>query len=102
MGKSIGAVQAAVMLLTGIFLGQKYHPSAAVAFLILASGLAGAYFCFLKGRQYKLDQLPKKLSRLFFCFALLAAGMVRTVMVSRERPSGAIENFADRAPVVFT
>ncbi len=102
MGKSIGAVQAAVMLLTGIFIGQKYHPSLLLTLILLGCGLAGGYFFYLKGRQYKLDQLPKRLSRVFFCITLLAAGMVRTGTVSRDRPAGAIENFAGQGPVVFT
>ncbi len=102
MGKGIGAVQAAVMLLAGIFVGQQYHPPALLIFILLASGLAGGCYFYLKGRPFKLDQLPKRFSRTFFCIALLALGMARTEVTGRERPPGSIEKFAGRDPVVFT
>ncbi len=90
------------MLLAGIFIGQQYHPSPLLSLALLICGLAGGYFCYLKGRKYELDQLPKRIARVFFCIAILAAGMGRTALVRQDRPAGAVENFAGREPVVFT
>ncbi len=102
MGKGIGAVQAAVMLLAGIFIGQRFHLPILLIVVFFAFGLAGGYFFYLKGRLYKLDQLPKRIARVFFCIAILSLGMARSAIVSRERPAGAIEKFAGQDPVVFT
>lgn len=102
MSKSIGAVQAASMLLIGIFIGQKVSPSLLLCFALFIISMAGWIFFYLRGRKYKLDQPPKKISRLLFCLSLLAFGMGRTAIVPRERPAGSIENFTQKEQVTFT
>ncbi len=102
MSRSIGAVQAAAMLLIGIFIGHNYSPSLLLCLTLFCFSMAGGIFFFLRGRKYTLDQPPKKLSRFFFCLALIAFGMGRTAIVSRERPAGSIENFIQKENVSFT
>ena len=102
MSRGIGAVQAAAMLLIGIFIGQKYSPSLLPCFALFSLSMAGGIFFFLRGRKYTLDQPPKKLSRLLFCISLLVFGMGRTAIVSHERPAGAIENYIHEENVNFT
>ena len=101
MNKGIGAVQAASMLLIGIFIGQKFKPSLLLCLILFSISMAGGIFFFMQGRKYKLDQPPKKRSRLLFCISLLAFGMVRTAIVSREHPAGSIENFTQEERVTF-
>ena len=101
MSKGIGAVQAASMLLIGIFIGQKFKPSLLLCLILFSISMAGGIFFFMRGRKYKLDQPPKKISRLLFCISLLAFGMVRTAIVSREHPAGSIENFTQEERVTF-
>ena len=94
MSKGIGAVQAASMLLAGIFIELKFHPPLLLCCLLFAVGLAGGIFFYRRGKDYVLDQPPKRLSRLFICLALFAAGMGRTAFQSSARSDGAVENFA--------
>lgn len=82
------------MLLAGIFIGLKLHPPLLLCCLLFAAGLAGGIFYYRRGKDYVLDQMPKKLSRLFICLALFAAGMGRTAFRSSVRPDGAVERFA--------
>ena len=93
MSNGIGAVQAAVMLLAGIFTGLQFHPSLWFCAVLFAAGLAGGIIFFRKGKDFVLDQLPKRVSRAFFCFAIFAAGMGRTAFMDNARPIGAVENF---------
>ena len=102
MSKSFGAVQAASMLLIGIFIGQKFSPSLLLCFALFIISMAGGIFFYLRGRKYKLDQPPKKISRLLFCLSLLAFGMGRTAIVPHGRPAGSIENFIQKEQVTFT
>ena len=95
MGKRIGAVQAAAMLLSGIFIGLKLHPSLQVCLAVFAAGLAGGIYFYQRGKEYVLDQLPKKLFRVFFYAAILAAGMVRAALISSDRPAKTIDNYAE-------
>ena len=101
MSKGIGAVQAAAMLLAGIFIGSKFKPSLLLCFALFCISTAGGIFFFRKGRKYTLDQPPKKISRVLFCISLLALGMGRTAIVSHERPAGSIENFVQKGTVNF-
>ncbi len=94
MGKGIGAVQTASLLLAGIFAGLKFHPSLWLCCLLFAAGLAGGIFFYLRGKDYVLDQLPKRISRVFFCLAIFAAGMARTGFQNPVPPEGAVERFA--------
>ena len=94
MKKKIGAVQAAAMLLMGIFVGLKFHPSLIICVVIFAAGLTGGIFFYLRGKGYILDQLPKRISRLFFCIVIFAVGMIRVSLIPADRPAKAIENFA--------
>ena len=94
MEKKIGAVQAAVMLLAGIFIGLKFHPSLPVCIVLFAAGLAGGIFFYQRGKEFILDQREKKFSRAFFCIAIFAAGLIRVSFSSTERSPSAIEHFA--------
>ena len=96
MEKKIGAVQAAAMLLAGIFIGLKIHPSLPVCIVLFAAGLAGGIFFYQRGKVFVLDQQEKKLSRAFFCIAIFAAGLTRVSFFSTERSPSAIENFAEK------
>lgn len=82
------------MLLAGIFIGLKFHPPFLLCCLLFAAGLAGGILFYLRGKDYVLDQPPKRLSRLFICLALFAAGMGRTAFQNPARPDGAVERFA--------
>ena len=82
------------MLLMGIFVGLKFHPSLTICAVIFAAGLTGGIFFYLRGKGYILDQLPKRLSRLFFCIVIFAVGMIRVSLLPSDRPAKAIENFA--------
>ncbi|MBQ6482521.1 MAG: ComEC/Rec2 family competence protein [Anaerolineaceae bacterium] len=94
MKTGIGAVQAAVMVLAGIFTGLQFHPSLWFCAVLAAAGLAGGIVFNLRGKNFELDQLPKRIARVFFSLALFAAGMGRTAFLNNARPIGAIENFA--------
>lgn len=94
MKNNVGAVQAAVMLLLGIFAGLKLHVSLLLCCLLFGAGMAGGIFFYLRGKNFVLDQLPKRLSRYLFCLALFAIGMGRTVMLNEPHPIGAAENYA--------
>ena len=103
MGRGIGAVQAAVMLLAGIIAGQKLSPALPLCLILFGISLAGGIFFYLRGRPYTLDLPQKKISRVLICIALFAAGMGRTAIYSRERPAGSVENFAGtEEQVTFT
>ena len=93
MSRGIGAVQAASVLLAGIFIGLKFHPPLLLCCLLLAAGTAGGIFFYRRGKDYVLDQMPKRLCRLFICLALFAAGMCRTAFRSPDHPDGAAERF---------
>ena len=67
MSRGIGAVQAASVLLAGIFIGLKFHPPLLLCCLLFAAGVAGGIFFYRRGKDYDLDQPPKKLFRLFVC-----------------------------------
>lgn len=90
----IGAVQAAVMLLAGIFIGLKVHPSLWFCMALFAASLAGGVFFYQRGKDYVLDQLPKRISRGFFCIVLFTVGMGRTAFLNDSHPSGSIDNYS--------
>lgn len=94
MEKKIGAVQASAMLLAEIFIGLKFHPSLPVCIGLFAAGLAGGIFFYQRGKEFVLDQREKKLSRVFFYIAILAAGLIRVSFSSTEHSPAAIEKFA--------
>ena len=102
MDRSVGAVQAAAMLLTGILAGRKLHAPLLPCAILFCLSLAGALYFRQRGRKYKLDQPPKKISRLLFCAALVLLGIGRSSVIPAERPAGSIENFTDRDSVSFT
>ncbi len=102
MDGGVGAVQASVMLLTGILIGQKVRVPFLICLILFLLCLGGAVLFFQKGRKYKLDQPPKKISRLLFCAALFLLGMGRSSIAPRERPAGSVENFTGRDKVCFT
>ena len=94
MRRNIGAVEAASMLLAGIFIGSKFHVSLLLCCLLFGAGLAGGIFFYLRGKEFVLDQLPVKLSRLFFCLAIFSFGMGRTALSFTEQPADRAERFA--------
>ena len=93
MKKGIGAVQAAAVLLAGIFIGSKLHPSLWLSLAFFSMGLGGGLFFYLRGKDFVLDQRPNRISRIFFCLAIFAVGMGRTAFSFADRPPGAVENF---------
>lgn len=94
MRRNIGAVEAASMLLAGIFVGSKFHISLLLCCLLFGAGLTGGLFFYLRGKEYVLDQIPVKLSRLFFCLAIFSVGMGRSALSFTDSPAGAAENFS--------
>lgn len=84
------------MLLAGIFAGLQFHPSGWFCAVLFTAGLAGGIFFYLKGKDFDLDQIPKRVSRVFFSLALLAAGMGRVLLVNNIVNPGSIENFLDQ------
>ena len=94
MRRNIGAVEAASMLLAGIFIGSKFHVSLLLCCLLFGAGLAGGIFFYLRGKEFVLDQLPVKLSRLFFCLAIFSVGMGRTALSFTEQPADRAKRFA--------
>ena len=94
MKNGIGAVQASVMILAGIFAGLQAHPSLWLCAAFFAVGLAGGIIFYLRGKDYVLDQPQKRIARAFFSLALFAAGMGRTALINSVRPPGAVENYA--------
>ena len=94
MNNGVGAVQAALMLLFGILIGLKTDPPFWVCGVLCAAGLTGGIFFYRKGKNYVLDQLPKRLSRICFSIMIFAAGMGRTSLTDNTRPPGAIENYS--------
>ena len=101
MGQRVGPVQAAVMLLSGILIGQRFCLPFPVCIIVMIICLGGSYIFYLRGRQYELDQPPKKISRALLCLALFAAGMGRTAMMAGDRRTDAVENFTDRDSVTI-
>ena len=93
MDHSIGPVQAALMLLAGIFTGLNLHLSPWIAAALFAAGLAGGVFFYRQGKDFVLDQLPKKLARIFFSLALFAAGMGRASFTGHHASPGSVDHF---------
>ncbi len=93
MSRGIGAVQAASVLLAGIFIGLKFHPPLLLCCLLFAAGLAGGIFFYRRGKGFELDQPPKKLFRLCVCLAVFAAGMGRTAFQGSAPSERAAERF---------
>ena len=89
----ISPIRASVLLIAGILAGTQFHPSLFLSLAGFAAGILGGIFFYLRGKGYVLDQLPKRISRVFFCLAILFAGMVRTSIISDVRPAGSVENF---------
>lgn len=94
MTQTIGAVQAASMLLAGLFTGLKFHLPFLPVCALFCTGLAGGIFFYLRGKDYVLDQRPKRLSRLFVCLAIFSLGMARTLIPSGENAVTDIKNLA--------
>lgn len=82
------------MILAGIFAGLQFHPSLWLCAVLATAGLAGGIVFYLRGKDYVLDQLPKRIARAFFSMAIFAAGMGRTAFLNNARPISAIENYA--------
>ena len=61
-------VQAAVMLLAGIFLSQQLHPSLFLCLAIFCPCLGGGLFFYRRGKAFVLDQPPKRISVSFFAW----------------------------------
>lgn len=81
------------MLLAGIFIGLKFHPPLLLCCLLFAAGVVGGIFFYRRGKEFELDQPPKKLFRLFVCLAVFAAGMGRTAFQGAAPSERAAERF---------
>ena len=57
MSRGIGAVQAASVLLAGIFIGLKLHPPLLFCCLLFAAGVAGGIFFYRRGKDYVLHRV---------------------------------------------
>lgn len=101
MFSRIGPVQAAVLLISGILLGQRFHVPTLFCLLLAGSFFASAVYFARRGRMYELDQPVKKASRLCLALAILAVGMLRVSFEQKTPPDRSIEKFLNTESVQF-